>query len=187
MKLAEIMQLALRQLDEDPADISEYDDLFRRYANEGYQIAMRDIIRPRQTMALAADEDGHADIQGMGILRIVQLQEENGRDVWHAMAPDGTHILTGAKNKTLNAVVETDIPLLIEDMDVPEMPEWAHSALADYICYRHLSAGNAAKQQRAQFFYGMFSQTIRRIRPQSAGSVTGYKNLYTVTDARYVR
>ena len=187
MRLAEIMQLALRQLDEDPADISEYDDLFRRYANEGYQIAMRDVVRPRQTMSLETDDKGGADIQGMGILRIVGAKDENGRDVWFAPSPDGTQILTGAKEKTLTVIVETDVPELLDDADEPEFPQWAHSALADYICYRHLSAGNAAKQQRAQFFYGMFSQMVRRLQSPGTGSVTGYKNLYAVTSARYVR
>ena len=40
MTLAEIMRLALRQLDEDPADISDFSDLFRSYANIGYKIAV---------------------------------------------------------------------------------------------------------------------------------------------------
>lgn len=36
MTLAQIMRFALLQLDEDPADIDEYADLFRMYANDGY-------------------------------------------------------------------------------------------------------------------------------------------------------
>ena len=38
MTLAEIMRLALRQLDEDAAEIAEYAELFRMWANQGYQI-----------------------------------------------------------------------------------------------------------------------------------------------------
>lgn len=185
MRLAEIMQLALRQLDEDPADISEYDDLFRRYADEGYQIVMRDHYKPRETMQIATDKDGKADIDGMEIIRVVSLKTQDGRDVWYNLSVDGRAIYTREKEKELSAVVEKECDMLLKNEDVPAFPEWAHSALADYICYRHLSAGNMAKQQRAQFYLNQFYQTVRRIRPQGMGSVTRFRNLYTVTDVRY--
>ena len=35
MTLVQIMRLALRQLDEDVADLAEYRDLFVAYANQG--------------------------------------------------------------------------------------------------------------------------------------------------------
>lgn len=185
MRLAEIMQLALRQLDEDTADISEYDDLFRRYANEGYQIVMRDIYKPRETVLLGTDEEGRASIEGKGIVRIIEIENEEKHNVWFNVSADGLYIHTREKEKTLYALAEKECGVLYDDADVPAFPEWAHSALADYICYRHLSAGNLAKQQRAQFFLQQFYQAARRIRPQGIGSVTRFKNLYTVTDARY--
>ena len=185
MRLAEIMMLALRQLDEDPADISEYDDLFRRYANEGYQIVMRDIYKPREKMLFFTDEDGKAMIGGMDIVRVISLTTQEGRDVWFNLSVDGEMLYTREKEKELYAVVEKECGMLLQESDVPAFPEWAHSALADYICYRHLSAGNMGKQQRAQFYLNQFYQTIRRIRPQGTGSVTRYRNLYEVTDARY--
>lgn len=185
MKLAEIMQLALRQLDEDPADISEYDDLFRRYADEGYQIVMRDHYKPREETVLFTDEDGKAYIDGMDIVRVISLKTQDGRDVWYNLSVDGGTLYTREKEKELNAVVEKECGMLLKDDDVPAYPQWAHSALADYICYRHLSAGNMGKQQRAQFYLNQFYQTIRRIRPQGMGSVTRFRNLYTVTDVRY--
>ena len=42
MKLAQIVKLALLQLDEDLEDSVEYDELFKMYANQGYSIAFRD-------------------------------------------------------------------------------------------------------------------------------------------------
>lgn len=187
MKLAEIMQLALRQLDEDPADISEYDDLFRRYANEGYQIVMRDIYKPRERMTVETDARGAARIDEMGIVRIVELHGQDGREVRFDLDLDGRTIYTRAKEQTLEAIVEIECPMLEKDLDEPAFPEWAHSVLADYICYRHLSSGNLAKQSRAQFYLNAFYQNARRIRPQGMGSVTRMRNLYNVTDARYVR
>lgn len=187
MTLAQIMQLALRQMDEETAEISEYGDLFRRYANEGYQYAMRDAVRPRETIALETDENGRADLQGMGVLRIAALYDQEGRAVCAELSADGLALLTGEKEKTLTAVAEMEPGQLLEDMDVPQMPEWAHGALADYICYRHLSGGGLSKQKQAQFYYGMYSQALRRLMPQGTGSVTGAKNLYEVTDVRYRR
>ena len=42
MTFAEIKQLALRQLDMDPADMDEAGDLLGVYVNEGYQTALID-------------------------------------------------------------------------------------------------------------------------------------------------
>ena len=187
MTLSQVMQLALRQLDEDPADISEYDDLFRRYANEGYQIVMRDIYKPRKTITLMTDEHGTASLEGLHIVRIIELRDRSGRDVWFDLDPGCLKVYTRARNQEITGWAEEEIPLFTHDSDEPAFPEWAHSALADYICYRHLSAGNMAKQSRAQFYLNAFYQTIRRIRPVGTGSVTRMKNLYAVTDVRYVR
>ena len=185
MRLAEIMVLALRQLDEDPADISDYDDLFRRYANEGYQIVMRDHYKPREMIGIDTDEHGAASLEGLGVVRVIELHGDRPGGVWFDLSLDGTQIFTRAKNAHLRAMVETETPMLTRDEDEPQFPEWAHSCLADYICYRHLSAGNAAKQNKAQFWLQSFYQTVRRIRPVGQGSVTRQRNLYTVTDIRY--
>ena len=48
MTVSQIMKLALRQLDEDAEDISEYDDLFKTDLNSGYAIAVRGYLRPRE-------------------------------------------------------------------------------------------------------------------------------------------
>jgi len=185
MTLSQIMACALMRLDEELSSLSEYEDLFRQYANEGYQIVMRDHYKPRETMQIATDKDGKADIDGLEIIRVVSLKTQDGRDVWYNLSVDGRAIHTREKEKELSAVVEKECGMLLKNEDVPAFPEWAHSALADYICYRHLSAGNMAKQQRAQFYLNQFYQTVRRIRPQGMGSVTRLRNLYTVTDVRY--
>jgi len=184
MTLAQIMHLALRQLDEDPADVSEHDDLMRAYANEGYQIVMRELYRPRYEMTLETDESGTARIAGLPISRIAALHDESGRVVAYTLSPDGTAVRTQARCAELAATVETEHPPLRCDTDEPAFPEYAHSVLADYICYRHLSCGSPAKQQRALFFQKRFWERARRIRPRGAGSVTGMTGLYAATDVR---
>lgn len=184
MTLAQIMHLALRQLDEDPADAAEHDDLMRAYANEGYQTVMRECYRPRYTITLETDKNGEISIEGMGVACVAEMRREDGGRVWHVLSADGKRIYTGVKNGELEATVETEHPPLERDTDEPKFPAWAHACLADYICYRHLSSGSVVKQQRALFFERRFWETARRIRPQGEGSVTRIHGLYEATDIR---
>lgn len=187
MTLGQIMRLALRQLDEDPADIAEYAELFRMWANQGYQIILRQYYKPRETMTLRTDEDGKAYIEGMDILKIIALKDANNREVACTVSEDGTLIRTGARDQELTIVCEIQAPPLENDADEPRFPEHAHPMLVDYICYKHLMRGNLAKQSRAQAFNSEFYRQAQQLKPQGGGSVTNFKNLYAVTDTRYVR
>ena len=185
MTLAEIMRLALRQLDEDPADISEFADLFRSYANLGYKILVSRFFKPKETFVLRTDEKGAAYIEGMDIDHIVSLTDDNGRDVWYRVSADGRSIETAKKDAEVTAVCVVSYPAMREDAEEPRVPEHAHHALVDYVCYRHLMNGNAAKQSRAMLYYQSFEQTARTIVPQGSG-VKNFRNLYTSTDIRNV-
>ena len=187
MTLASIMKLALRQLDEAAEDIAEYDELFRSYANMGYMIALRLVLKPRETFELTPDEEGRADIAALPIMRVVEVWDAQGRPVRFSLSADGTALKTGEKEASIRALCEVEWAALEEDTDEPRLPSYAHPALADYICYRHLSSGSLAKQSRAEFFRESFYQQMRAMTPQGAGSVTRLRNLYAVTDARYRR
>lgn len=184
MTLAQIMTLALRQLDEDLSDIAEYDDIFRVYANEGYQIAMRTYLKPKATTSLHTDSEGSVYIGGMRLGRVIQIVDKNNCPVWFALSLDGEAISTLLHGADLTVIHEPPAPMLERGEDIPQMPEEAHHALADYICYRHLANGNMAKQSRAQHYLAAFHQTMRGVMPQGAGSVTRMKNLYSATDIR---
>lgn len=187
MTLGQIMRLALRQLDEDPADIAEYAELFRMWANQGYQIVLKQYYKPIDTVVLKTDENGKAYIEGMDIERIIDLKDENERDVWNEVSTNGAYLLTKQKDKTLTAVCQIKLAALEKDSDEPRFPEEYHSMLVDYICYKHLIRGNMAKQSRAQAFQSEFYRQAQQLKPQGGGSVTGFKNLYAVTEARYAR
>ena len=187
MTLANIMKLALRQLDEAAEDIAEYDELFRSYANMGYMIALRLFLKPRETFELTTDDQGRADISALPVMRVVDMRNAQGRPVRFSISADGRAIGTEEKNAAVQALCEVEWPALEDDTDEPGLPQYAHPALADYICYRHLSSGNLAKQSRAEFFRQSFYQQMRTLIPQGAGSVTRMRNLYAVTDARYRR
>ena len=79
MTLAGIMKLAMKQLDEAVEDISEYDELFRSYANMGYMIALRLFLKPRETFRLESDGGGRAYIRALPIGRVVEVRDEQGK------------------------------------------------------------------------------------------------------------
>lgn len=181
MTLAQIMKLALRQLDEDIEDISDYAELFRAYANMGNQIIMRQYYQPREVMMLRSDDEGRVYIDGMDIDRVLTLTDAYGRTWPFEMAADGSYLRVPVSKTDLSAVCLVRPARLTADMDEPRFPEDAHHALVDYICYRHLMTGNAAKQSRAQVFHASFLQTAQGLQPKAAGSVTRMRNLYAAS------
>lgn len=187
MTLAQIYRLALRQLGEDPADIAEYTDLFAVYVNQGYQIAVNQYLKPKEVIPMRTDDKGDAYIDGMGIVRIIALKDENGQEVYTQMSEDGTTLRTDRKKADLTAVCVVSYPEMAADTDEPRLPKSAHAALADYICYKYLSTGNMAKQSRAQHFRSEFYTSMQAMQPQTTGGATRMKNLYAVSDARWVR
>ena len=181
MTLASIMKLALRQLDEAAEDMSEYDELFKSYVNMGYMIALRLFLKPREVLEMHTDEMGCTDIQGLFIARVVEVRDAQGQDVRFVISGDGRTLHTGARSQAVSVLCEIECPPLENGLDEPMLPEYAQPALADYICYRHLSSGNLAKQSRAEFFRESFYQQMRAMKPQGAGSVRRMKNLYEAT------
>ena len=191
MTLSQIMKLALRQLDEDTEDVSEYEDLFRVYANTGYAIAVRGYLRPRELRELVTDEQGCAFTEGMDLERVIELTRADSDAAALERVPfiplaDGSGVRTGLAQTRLDALCEVRYPEMTEGADEPRLPQEAHAALADYICYRHLSSGSLAKQSRAKFFLTSFYQAMQRMRPAGTGSVTARKNLYEATRLRTV-
>ena len=175
------MKLALRQLDEAAEDMSEYDELFKSYANMGYMIALRMFLKPREVIEMRTDSAGCAEMDGLFIARVVEVRDELGRDTRFVISGDGRVLHTGACSQTVSVLCEIECPPMTDGLDEPLLPEFVHPALADYICYRHLSSGNLAKQSRAEFFRQSFYQQMRAMTPQGAGSVTRTKNLYWAT------
>ena len=181
MTLATIMKLAMRQLDEPDADMSEYEEMFAHYANMGYRIALKQYYKPRLTIETESDAYGDVRLDDVKIGRIVEVRDATGRRMPFVMDADGETLHVGASWQTIRLLCEYDYPPMKDGLDSPRLPEYAQPALADYICYRHLSSGSLAKQSRAEFFRNSFYEQMRAIRPAADGSVKGLKNLYAAT------
>lgn len=182
MTLATIMKLALRQLDEESQSIGDYEELFKSYANMGYMIALRLYLKPRAVLDEKSDMYGCVNLEGAQIVRVVEVFDMMGGHVEFEMGSDGHTLHTDTCCQKLKLVCEIDCPPMTGSLDKPMLPEYVQPALADYICYRHLSCGSLAKQSRAEFFRNSFYEQMRAIRPQGMGSVTRKKNLYRATN-----
>lgn len=145
--------------------------------------ALRDVFRRHGGEKLKDIPEGNYTAL-MGILRVISAKDEDGRKAAVRLTPDGAALETGRADASLELTCEVERPRLERLEDEPELPEHAHSALVDYICFRYLSTGNLAKQSRAQAYQSSFYTTARRLKPQGRGSVTRMKNLYAVTDIR---
>ena len=77
MTLSQIIAQALRQLDEDAEDVSEYEERFRVYANMGYDIAVREYLKPRRIFYTEVDEEGNAPVPGLTVVRVIELRDKN--------------------------------------------------------------------------------------------------------------
>ena len=188
MTYAQIKQLALRQLDEDPHDLEEYDELFSAYINEGYQTALMDHYKPRETYILETDKNGDADLTGLRILYISETTEHpHGNFAFAQLDAMGDKLHTAVIRGKVRVTAIVTYPDMTDGSEVPKLPDWSHGALADYACYRYLSNGNMAKQSKAQFYLQRYLTQMERIRPVAMGSVKHTRNLYAATDARYTR
>lgn len=184
MTLAQIYKLALRQLDMDIEDVAEYVELFRQYANEGNQIVVNNYWRPCEEMRLHSDEDGRVWLYGMDVHHVICVMDAYGRTLPFRTAPDGTYISVGEKNMELSLTCQKMARQMTDDNEEPPFPNENHFALVDYICYRQLVSGNAAKQSRARVFYDAFLLGCRRIVPQNTGSVKQMHGLYAASHIR---
>lgn len=64
--------------------------------------------------------------------------------------------------------------------DEPNLPEYAHRALADYATYMVYRNGNAVKQNRGMPFYSAFLQTTSQLKFESGGVARRqFTNIYS--------
>lgn len=183
MNVNSIFKHALLEMDEDPADISDYDEKFKMYLNMGYQLIVRKYYKPRETVVVRTDKEGYLNLYGYNVEEIVAMQTVDGRPVTYEVHPDGRNeYQTSARGQKVAVVYVTSYPPLVDELDEPNLPEHVHYALVNYICYKHLSSGNLAKQSRAQYYLQSFYEAMGMLKPTGSGSVKTYTNFYAATE-----
>lgn len=60
----------------------------------------------------------------------------------------------------------------------PELPEWAHGAVADYAAWQLYRCGGPSRQARGEAFRAAYEDITRRLRAEAAkATVTRFRNL----------
>lgn len=92
--------------------------------------------------------------------------EQDGASLTHTMREDSRTIdIPDAEDGTVTIRYRYRPQKLVSDSDTPRLPEWAHTALADWATYKWLFGGNQSKQARAQAFRIAFEEKFRDLKP----------------------
>lgn len=80
-------------------------------------------------------------------------------------------VLTLYKEHLDYAAEPTGKPPLVDEEDVPQLPEWLHRALADYATYLVYRNGNPQKQQRGLAYLDAFNKALGRASRLTAADI----------------
>jgi hypothetical protein len=81
----------------------------------------------------------------------------------------------------VSTVSEKYPPLIATETEpepVPNLPEYAHRALADYATYLVYRNGNAVKQNRGIPYYQAFNEVLVKLKYESGGGAQRFRNIY---------
>lgn len=92
---------------------------------------------------------------------------------------EGYDRLVYAWDKQHVATDSEDYPPLYGDEDVPNLPEWAHRALADWATWLVYRNGNPQKQQRGYPYRSAFDEILNKI-TQEGGKNGKVKNFFNI-------
>jgi hypothetical protein len=163
MNLKRLLTRVLAQLNEDVLE-DDRRALAVAYVNEAYDEMMR-MYRPHIDVTLLVPEDGVVPLSLLGARtgRVLSVRKGIG-EVPFDVDELGIR-LTGGEGAVIARCRYNPAPL-VEDGDVPELPESFHGALADYATYRMMGTGGRARQQRADMFFSRYLTRKSQIAPE---------------------
>ena len=123
------------------------------------------------------------------IKNMVMFQTNNDADDLGDFLPyldtyinDGYDRLVLAFSGEHSGIDSDNYPPLKKDKTIPELPDWAHPAIADWATWLVYRNGNVQKQNRGYQFRESFERIERRLRGMTADE----KGLSTSSPKRYI-
>ena len=111
------------------------------------------------------------------IRNMVMFQTNNDADDLGDFMPHLMHYINEGYELLLDAFKRTGEKLLMNAEDIPQIPHWAHRAIADYATWLVYRNGNAQKQQRGYAFRSAFEEVQRLARETASGRVEHFINI----------
>lgn len=174
MMLQELLTAVLQQLDRstDAQTVEAWHDKLTRYLNDAI-VDLAGVMRPRRTEAVTVARET-VDLTALSrpCIKVVALTRDGQRLPFYYGA--GTMLLhiPAAADGAAALTCQYMPRMLAADTDVPELPEYAHGALAAYAVARERAAGDASVS--AQTGFALYRQMRRALRP-SCGELDSYR------------
>ena len=181
MTLRELLTGALQQLDRntDSQTVELWRDKLTQYLND----AMLDLtidLQLRRTDELELS-DGKLDtaLLPRACVKVVALYREEKRLPFYYGVGTGVLYVPGVADGPVAVAYRYLPPALQADTDVPELPEWSHSALIAYVVGRERASGDAMSIKAASACFELYHAAKRNLRA-NVGEMDAYRlqNIY---------
>ena len=171
MTLDELRRRAVEQFGLEAEDIAETQPNLDGYINEGYRDMQLRAYKPRLTVEHVTAQDGRVPFSALRFTPLSVPTASMGSEALAAWVDEETQCI-----RVPEAQEEQEFTLryrylfrVLEDgEDRPRVPEWTHSALADWATWRMYTNGNPQKQNRGQAFRARYEEVLRQIKAMGA-------------------
>jgi len=166
MTLKEMLMGALLQLDRgtDAQTLESWRDKLTRYLNDA-MIDLTSELQPRRTESLMLT-NGSLDLSKLSrsCVKTIGLEKGGTRLPYYYGAATDTLRVPAVEDGLVNVTYRFMPPMLSEDEDIPELPEWSHGAMIGYAVGRERAIGDARDIVAARACFEVYNSAKRMMR-----------------------
>lgn len=177
MTLRELLTGALLQLDRntDSQTMELWRDKLTRYINDA-MIDLANDVRPRRTDPVTVENHTvRIDRLPRTCIKVQALRRDGVRYPFYYGSQTGYICVPGLSDGEAELTYRYLPNELVSDTDVPELPEWCHSALIAYVVGRERASGDAMSIEAARACFEIYNSIRRRMRASC-----GEKDAYSI-------
>ena len=184
MTLTEIIVASLERLGRgtDNQTIKRYRPSFTNYANKAVFLIAKRYKPCKMESVPVTNETFNISSLTREPIRLLRVLD-NGSEVSYEQTYNGSGIFTvsGVTSATVDVVYRFVPKTLSNSQDVPELPEYTHDAIVNYVVASARAGGDPDTQASASFDFQLFNEQLRGIHPSdlgqtSASKITNYFN-----------
>lgn len=159
MTLAQLLARTMTQIGEDQASLAQYRDIACAYLNEALSDITEDELVTTDVVHAPLGTIQPAQLSQCAVL-VLQVLAGDGGEIPFTAHRDGTITCGRAPRYVRYRYVPRP---LVEQEDVPSLPERFHGALCDYAAYRILGLGGRSRQMRGDVHRDSYLRARERL------------------------